>query len=243
MIRVFYDFHIHSCLSPCGDDEMTPNNIVNMAALQGLQAIALSDHNSTGNCAATMEAGERCGVLVLPAMELNTSEEAHILCLFETWEDAQQMNQVVKESLLPIHNKKEAFGNQYYMDGQDNILGEEDILLITGSGIGVYDVQALCRSFNGVAIPAHIDRSSYSVISTLGFFTEEMDFRTMEVTKDCDLVQLIGEHSELKDCSFIRNSDAHYLEQIPEATCYLKLPELSAKAILDYFRALQNPQE
>ena len=42
-MNIYYDFHIHSCLSPCGDDDNTPNNIVNMALIKGLNAIALSD--------------------------------------------------------------------------------------------------------------------------------------------------------------------------------------------------------
>ena len=72
-----YDLHMHSCLSPCSDDDMTPNNMVNMALMNGLDIIAVTDHNAVGNCAAAMEVGRRNGLTVLPGMELTTSEEIH----------------------------------------------------------------------------------------------------------------------------------------------------------------------
>ena len=97
MQKRYYDLHIHSCLSPCGAESMTPNNIVNMAQLAGLDVIAVADHNSALNCPAVMAAGERAGLLVLPGMELTTSEEVHVLCLFETLKGALACSARVRE--------------------------------------------------------------------------------------------------------------------------------------------------
>ena len=122
---IYYDFHIHSALSPCGDKDMTPNNIVNMAAIIGLDAIAISDHNSVGNVRAAMKVGEQVGVKVLAGMEVETAEEIHVLTLYETMEAAEEVAKRVYDALPDIKNRPEIFGNQYYMDENDNIVGEE----------------------------------------------------------------------------------------------------------------------
>ena len=97
MKRVYYDLHLHSCLSPCGSEDMTPNNIVNMAKLMGYDMIALTDHNSCLNCEATVTVGKRNGLTVVPGMELCTAEDAHTICLFPTVADAMEFHQYVKQ--------------------------------------------------------------------------------------------------------------------------------------------------
>ena len=136
-MKLFYDFHIHSCLSPCGDNDSTPNNIVNMALIKGLQAIALSDHNTGRNCPAAMAVGKKNGLVVLPAMELTTSEDIHILCLFERYEDLQKLEKYIQTTRLRIRNKPEIFGRQLIMNENDEVIGEEEDLLIVSSGVSV----------------------------------------------------------------------------------------------------------
>ena len=118
-MRVYYDLHIHSCLSPCGDNDMTPNNIVNMSLLNGMDMIALTDHNSCKNCRAAVRAGEEAGVTVVPGMELTTSEEAHVVCLFPTVEQAEAFGDYVESRSPEIRNRPEIFGDQLIMDWQD----------------------------------------------------------------------------------------------------------------------------
>ena len=72
MRKYFYDLHLHSCLSPCGDDDSTPNNIAGMAALSGLSIVALTDHNTAKNCPAFFEAAERNGITAVAGMELKS---------------------------------------------------------------------------------------------------------------------------------------------------------------------------
>ena len=90
MGKYFYDLHIHSVLSPCGDDDMTPCNIVGMSKLLGLDVIAITDHNSTGNAEAVMKCGQAMGLTVVPGMELETREEVHVLMLFEDLSKANE---------------------------------------------------------------------------------------------------------------------------------------------------------
>ena len=179
-MKLKYDFHLHSCLSPCGDNDMTPYNLVNMAKLMGYDIIALTDHNSCLNCPAAIKAGEQAGITVVPGMELCTAEEIHTVCLFPTLEKALEFSEYVKTTMPPIKNDESIFGNQFIMDHLDGILGSEEILLTTASGISIDDVVREVARFDGVVFPAHLDRASYSVLSVLGFMYPEMNFTTAE---------------------------------------------------------------
>ena len=116
MSRYYYDLHIHSCLSPCADDDMTVNNIAGMAALKGLQIVALTDHNTCGNCRSFFTACRRQGLIPVAGMELTTAEEIHMVCLFEDLEQAEAFEEDLRPFRLPVKNKPEIFGNQLYLD-------------------------------------------------------------------------------------------------------------------------------
>ena len=234
-MRVFYDFHIHSCLSPCGDMDMTPNNIVNMAMIKGLDIIAVSDHNTCGNCRAVMEVGAKNGLTVIPAMELNTKEDVHILCLFDDIEKAEKFSCHIYNNVPNIINKKEVFGEQVYMNSKDEVIGTEEKLLITASNIGVYETASLCSEYNGIAIPAHIDKGSYSILSMLGFITEDMGFSTYEISKRANESEILKDQKLLKDKIMICNSDAHYLWDIAERERVIEINSIGAKSIIEYF--------
>ena len=175
-MKLYYDLHLHSCLSPCGDNDMTPYNLVHMAALQGMQMIALTDHNSCLNCPAAMEVGMQTGLLVIPGMELCTAEEAHVVCLFPALEPAMFFSEFIKTHIPPVQNRTEIFGEQRVMNAEDGILGMESTLLTTASEIRVDRVAPLVREYGGVCFPAHLDRPSYSVISSLGTFEAAWGF-------------------------------------------------------------------
>lgn len=230
-MRLTYDFHIHSALSPCGDNDMTPCNIVNMALLTGLQAIALTDHNACGNCGAVLEAARGTGLLALPGMELCTAEEAHVVCLFPTLEAALAFEEKVAPTRPPVKNKPEIFGEQLLFGAEDEILGQEAILLTTASGISVDHVAGLARSFGGTAFPAHIDRPSYSVTAALGDLPP-LGFAAAEITADGDVEALRRQYPELEGKILLQDSDAHYLHQLPEPGPWLDVPEASAQAVI-----------
>ena len=128
-MKCFIDLHIHSCLSPCAEEDMTPNNIVNMSVLKGLDIIGVTDHNSAKNAAAVFEAGKRAGLVVVPGMELCTLEEVHLLCLFKNLEDVENFQDIVYGNLPPIKNREDIFGSQIIMNSRDEITGQEEILL------------------------------------------------------------------------------------------------------------------
>ncbi len=233
-MKLKYDFHLHSCLSPCGDNDMTPYNLVNMAKLMGYDIIALTDHNSCLNCPAAIKVGEEIGLTVVPGMELCTSEEIHTVCLFSSLEKALEFSEYVKTTMPPVMNDESIFGNQYIMDDTDQILGKEDVLLTTASGISIDDVVKEVSRFDGVCFPAHLDRASYSVLSVLGFMYSEMNFTAAGFTHKAYIPQYEEKHELLKNMKHLRNSDAHYLENMVEASVEIDLPECSAQAVVDY---------
>lgn len=220
---LYYDFHIHSALSPCGDADMTPNNIVNMAAISGLNAIAVSDHNSVGNAEAAMEAGKLCGVTVIPGMEVETEEGVHILTLYPGIEEAKFVAGKVYEALPDIANRPEIFGEQVFMDKDDNIVGYEEKLLISPANISINSLFDLVLSAGGLFIPAHVDRHSYSILTNLGFIPDDLDIKNIEVSKGVEDLDLYLENrQDLRKYKIFRNSDAHYLADIAQKGAYLE---------------------
>ncbi|MDO4747865.1 MAG: PHP domain-containing protein [Eubacteriales bacterium] len=224
---------MHSCLSPCGDMDMTPNNIVGMSKLLGLNIIALTDHNSVLNCEAVMQLGEENNLLVIPGMELTTQEEIHVVCLFPTLEKALEWNDYVKEHQMQFKNRTDIYGRQVIMDKDDNEIGEVENLLILATDISVMDVKSLVESFSGVCYPAHINRDSMSIISSLGDIPTECGFRCAEVSSSGDIDKLKAMYPILNDMLIVRDSDAHYLENMKDAENFFELDELTIESVLN----------
>lgn len=231
MTPVFYDLHIHSCLSPCGDNDMTPNNILNMALIKELDMIALTDHNTCKNCPALIAAADGTGLTVIPGMELTTAEEIHVVCLFSSLENALAFDKYVYERLAEVENVPAIFGDQLILDAQDNITGHVDKLLVNATSIEISDLPGLMLAFGGLCYPAHIDRNSYSVLSNLGFIPPECGFKTLEVYKP-DAFFADDAHKEIKDGYYIMtSSDAHYLENIAERERCIHLDTVDFKGL------------
>ncbi len=237
-IPLYYDLHMHSCLSPCGDDDMTPNNLVGMAKVAGLDVIALTDHNSCKNCPAAMKHGEDYDIIVIPGMELTTAEEVHVVCLFPTLEDAMAFDAYVYDHILPIHNNEEIFGRQQIMDENDEEIGTVDKLLISATDIPFDDVFSLVESYHGIAFPAHIDKTTTSLLSNLGFVPPDSTFTLAEVHDMKNLHQILKDHPYFKKCNIISDSDAHYLQHIRDAK-YQIFPK--SRSIPDILECLVTP--
>lgn len=231
-MKIAYDFHIHTALSPCGDEDMTPNNIVNMAVLKGLDAIAITDHNTCRNALACMQCAEGTNLLVLPGMELETAEECHIVCIFPDIDCACKMEEIIRAHLPKIKNRPDIFGQQVLMDKDDNIIGYEENLLVTATTLPVGKVSDMVKELGGVAIPAHIDKSSYSIISNLGFIDDSFGFKTVEF-RDLNKVESMRIDKQLDRFKIIHSSDAHYLWDISEREHFIEGEHLATRAIID----------
>ena len=218
------DLHIHSCLSPCGDDAMTPNSIAGMAKLNGLQIVALTDHNTCGNDEAFFAACVRYGVVPVAGMELTTSEEVHLLCLFRTLTDAKAFSAVVEEQRIRVRNRPEIFGRQTLIDSADEPIGEEEHLLVNATNLSLEEAAALARRHRGAAIPAHIDRESNGLLAVLGGLPDQPDFPTVELRDESRFRELTQAYPSLAGKRRIVSSDAHQLEDIADPGFRIELP-------------------
>ncbi|HAQ29013.1 MAG TPA: phosphoesterase [Ruminococcaceae bacterium] len=230
------DLHMHTCLSPCGENDMTPYNVVNLAKLLGYDLIAVTDHNSCLNCPAAVKVGEAAGITVVPGMELCTAEEIHNICLFPSLDAAKDFSDFVYGEMPDVKNRPEIFGEQIITDEEDNIIGYEKRLLTVASGITESEIVKTVSSYGGVCFPAHIDRSSYSILSVLGAFPETPIFKAAGLSRYADEKKLSAENPCLGNMKLFVNSDAHRLSDIPEPQNELVLPECSAKALIDYIK-------
>ncbi|SCP95316.1 hypothetical protein SAMN05421730_1001475 [Anaerobium acetethylicum] len=228
-----YDLHIHSCLSPCADDDMTPGNILGMAALKELDIVALTDHNSCKNCPAFIKMAREFNITAIPGMELCTSEEVHVICLFRTLEDAMAFDQYVDAHIIHIPNNESIFGKQEIYDENDEITGKEPDLLINATDISFTEVHDLMNRFNGIMIPAHIDKNSNSLISNLGFIPPDSHFKCAELKNMSVLKRLLHSNPYLETCKTITNSDAHMLGDINEPVNFLHSESREIGDILD----------
>lgn len=235
-----YDLHIHSCLSPCGDDDMTPGNIVGMAAIKGLDVIALTDHNSCKNCPAFLKIAEQFGVMAIPGMEINTSEEVHAVCLFPTLEQAMAFDSYVYERLMKFPNKETVFGKQQIYNEEDEWVGTEPLLLINSVDISFEGLWELVDSYGGVMFPAHIEKGTNSLIANLGFVPPDSKFKTAELKDLKKLHEVRKGNPYLEDCRIISDSDAHYLEDISEPRLTIPVREKSVEAVIRYLKGIEE---
>lgn len=218
MSRYMCDLHIHSCLSPCGDEDMTLGNIVGMALLNGLNIVALTDHNSTANCPAFFHIAKANGIIPVAGMELTTSEDIHVVCLFRDLESAMDFGAYVDAHRFKIKNEPDIFGRQIIVDEEDEPVGEEEYLLINASYLSLEDAYREVLSRGGVCYPAHIDRSSSGIISMLGDFPPEPHFTAFELNDIASLDGCLQKHPVLTERRLVHvaSSDAHYLTDISE---------------------------
>ena len=221
MSKFYYDLHIHSCLSPCGDDDNTPNNIVGMASLCGLNIVALTDHNTCKNCPAFFEAAKKHNIIPIAGMELTTSEDIHVVCLFEELSDAISFDKYIDEHRIKIRNKPEIFGKQLVLDHNDEELSTVDDLLIVATDVSIEAVVTLVSSFNGICYPAHIDRESNGVIAILGTLPD-CGFSIYEIADKTALKEYSKTYGICEN-AFIISSDAHYLTQFKDKDNYFEL--------------------
>ncbi len=225
------DLHVHTLLSPCAEIEMTPHHIVMKAAEKGINLLAITDHNASANIAAALEAGQHYGVKVLPGMEVQCKEEAHIIVLFDTFEQIECWQQIVDKNMLPLRNDPNRFGSQFIVDADDNFVAEEQRMLLASLELEADEIIDYCNNLGGICVAAHIDRPSYSLLGQLGFLTKDMALAAVEISpigldelaKKC-LKPLIG------GLPYLTSSDAHRMTEFlagPKTAFYLEKPTIA----------------
>lgn len=234
-MEISYDLHIHTALSPCGHEDMTPNNIVNMSKLSDLDVIAITDHNSCENVEAVMRVASKSDLIVIPGIEIESREEVHLVCLFPTLDQVQKVQDIVYSHLPNLPNNRKIFGEQILFNDEDDRIGSINRLLSFACDLSLDQVVQLCIEHDGICIPAHIDRPSYSIISNLGMIPANIDFPTLEISRHNAIEPFIGQYPNYQ---VIQNSDAHDLGYIGSCNKTLDVPEKTLEAIL---RKLKTP--
>jgi len=232
-MKIAVDLHIHSGLSPCADDNMTPNNIINMAKLKGLDAIAITDHNSMKNVEAFIRVAEQKNIICIPGVELTTKEEVHILALFKDLDSAHGFQNVIDFYLPHEFNNKALFGNQLIYTAEDEIIGECGLLLSNSLKMSVEETIEEIRKHGGIPIPAHVNRNRFSIISNLGFVNPDLRINSIEVCYQQDLKKIEKFCPHFEHYNKITSSDAHSLGQVLEREFFIEVQDYSVEGILN----------
>ena len=237
-----FDLHIHSCLSPCANLEMSPGEIVARAKAAGMDGIALTDHQSARNCPAIAECAKRAGLKCLYGLEVQTAEEVHTVALFDTVEQALAMTDWVYAAMPKRVNDPETFGDQPVVTWDDDIVELEWRILAMGCRHFIPETAAKVHELGGLYIAAHIDRPNFSVLGTLGAIPEPTTdhqspttyFDAVEFSRTADEAIWLPKVSKY---AVTRSSDAHNLGDVARVWTEADLPDFTIAALKAAFAA------
>lgn len=233
------DLHLHTVLSACAEIEMIPPLIVEEALFKGLDIIAITDHNATGNAAAVMAAAAETALVVLPGMELQTREEVDLLCIFESLDALQLWQRAVDGWIPPLKNDPARFGPQFVVDRDGDFVAEEPRFLQGPTTIALEEAARQVRAMGGLAIPAHIDRPSNGLMAMLGIWPPELEADAAEVSPNLRPSQARQTFPFLPaELPLISSSDAHWLDWVGKAMTVFELED--HPTLSELRRALQG---
>jgi hypothetical protein len=222
------DLHVHTVVSPCAEVEMIPPFIVAEALQRGINLIAITDHNSSANVGAVQQAAAGTELQVLPGMELQTREEVHLLCLFDTLEQLAAWQNLVSSHLPPLENNIDYFGEQFVVDATGEFIRRETQLLLTSASLTLAEAVDQILKLGGLAIPAHVNRSAFSLIANLGFVPPGVPFDALEISRHLTPQQACQKFPQLHRFPLMQNGDVHRLDEFLGANlCYLAAPTIS----------------
>ncbi len=222
------DLHVHTVVSPCAEVEMIPPFIVQEAMARGINLIAITDHNTTVNVAAVQKAAQNTNLAVLPGMELQTHEEVHLLCLFDTLEQMSAWQSLVDRHMPALENNIDYFGEQFVVDETGEFIRRERQLLLTSADLPLSEAVEEVIKLGGLAIPAHVNRSAFSLIANLGFIPPGVPFAALEISRHLSPTQAQAKFPQLQNYSLIQNGDVHRLDEfLGVNVCQLAAPTLS----------------
>ncbi len=220
MLRQFKaDLHVHTCLSPCTDLDMSPKRILAAAVKKKIDILGICDHNSSENSLAIMNAAKGMDIRVIPGMEVTSQEEVHVIALFGDVANALKLQEHVY-SRLPGENDEEAFGMQVIVNEKEEVLGFNEKLLVGATTIPLDDILRLIHGFDGVSIASHIDREAFSILGQLGFIPENLELDALEISPRISFAEAEKKYSTQYPITC--SSDAHYPDDIGKGfTCFL----------------------
>ena len=224
-----FDLHIHTALSACAENVMSPGQILSKAKESGLDMIAITDHNASANIRAAIHFGEKLGVKVFPGIEVTALEEVHILGLFQNADELEDFQKLVDSALPTGKNIAEISGYQLIFDSSDEIIDVDENIRNIGLSLPSDRIISEIKKRNGYVIPAHIYTRIYSLISQLGFIDPAAGFDALEIAAPMWNRDGFKLGQRIEGYPVISGSDSHFLESvgrfhivIPETTDNLK---------------------
>lgn len=225
------DLHIHTVLSPCGDLEMSPSNIVNEAVRKGLDIIAVTDHNHTGHTMLARQLGAERDIWVVYGVEVTSKEEVHCLAFFDSDDQVMFFQNYIESKISRIANNKSFFGEQLIVDKEENILEEVEYSLYPGLNSGISEIADQVHLLGGLFVPAHVDRKMNGLYSQLGIFPEDLSVDAVEIFRNTNKKRIVKEKRELMNFQLLKNSDAHFIQDIGRAFNLLQMENRSFKEL------------
>ena len=235
MQKIAVDLHIHSLLSPCAGNDMTPPRVLERAVKKGLDLIAITDHNSALNVPAFCRAAEDFPLEVVPGMEIQTREDVHLICLFATVEKVFRLQEVVDKTLPRVHNREEYFGEQLVVDEKGRVVGGRRLLL-NSLDLSIEEAVAEVVKLGGACIAAHVDRQAFSLLGILGFVPAELPLAALEVSRREAAAELYRRYGGPAGYPLIFSSDAHYLADVGRNITMMPPVVNSAASLLGFLK-------
>lgn len=230
------ELHVHTVLSPCAEVEMIPPLIVQAALERGIHLIAVTDHNASANVAAVQRAAIGTALHVLPGMEVQTQEEVHLLCLFDTLGQLAAWQTCVDQALPPLRNNPAYFGEQFVVDETGDFIRREEQLLLTSAGLSLTAAFHQVTALGGLAIPAHVDRKANGLLAVLGFVPLDLPFAALEISRRLTPQQARLAYAQLQAYPLVQSGDVHRLDEYLGANEF----RLQAPTIAELRHALQG---
>jgi len=208
------EFHIHTVLSPCADVEMIPPLIIQKALDNNIDILTITDHNAIDNIPAVIEAAQGSGIKVLSGIELQTREEIHSLCIFDTFEQVSAFFNAIKHSFTTLRNNPDFLGEHFVVDASGEFIRREERLLISSSSLSLKAAWDEVSRYNGLLIPAHVNRTAFGLLPVLGFIPQDIPLEIIEISKHITPGKVISQYPGLSKYHLIQGGDAHLLDDI-----------------------------
>lgn len=208
------ELHVHTVLSPCAEVEMIPPLIVQQALDNGIDILAITDHNATANIRAVQKAAEGTALVVLAGMELQTVEEVHSLCIFEDTSQAEIFQKIVSQALPPLKNDPDHFGEQFVVDETGDFIRREEQLLILSTEMTLTQAWRFVNELGGIFIPAHVNRKAFGLLENLGFIPQDIPLPAVEISRHLNSKEAVQKFPQLFGYTLLKGGDAHRLDEL-----------------------------
>lgn len=236
MKRFRADLHVHTVLSPCAEVEMIPPLIVQQALEDQIDLIAITDHNASANVSAVQKAAEGTDLIVLPGMEVQTREDVHLLTIFENLTGLEAWQKQVDQALPALLNNPEFLGEQFVVDETGEFIRSEPRLLLTSTRLSIDEIFERVGELGGLVIPAHVERTSYGLLPTLGLISEKWNLSALEISRHTQPGKAVESFRALRNYPLIQSGDVHRLNEFLGTTVF----HLAAPTLREISLAFQN---